>query len=228
MKWFFTLLELLIVVAVIAILISLLLPALQQAKHTAYRVTCMNRMKQIGTASILYCDANKGWFVLNQPSDNTWFRNLGNNGYGLRPYGVDVSDYMCPELPWKCKWGGADAMFVHIGINGRLLENGGHNLSALRKPSQTILAGDLQPGGADFTPSGSANGIGSLADSATGAGIGYLHFRHLNNANVLYTDGHVQSRKWSELYSTPVESWNEGKSIANHIRCRAFIFGYVY
>ena len=107
----FTLVELLVVIAIIGVLIALLLPAIQAARETGRRMSCLNNLKQWGLALNTYQEAHNGVF----PVGNLAPKNplLSDEG-GFWGFEARLLPYIeCNNIYKLCEPG-----FNYTGING--------------------------------------------------------------------------------------------------------------
>jgi prepilin-type N-terminal cleavage/methylation domain-containing protein/prepilin-type processing-associated H-X9-DG protein len=115
----FTLVELLVVIGIIALLISILLPSLNQARENAKSTQCLNNVRQIGIAFMMYANENKGylpnltasrsarrntdwifWQLGRDINESNVVRFLGSGG-GKGAGGVSKDVLRCPSDNWE-------------------------------------------------------------------------------------------------------------------------------
>lgn len=110
----FSLIELLIVISIIAILASLLLPALRSAKARAEGMTCLTNLKQIGAAAYAYTGDHDGYYPPSVKNDNSYTNVTGSwhtrlDAYVTNTIKPNSSDWTtghskCEKIPvWNCE-----------------------------------------------------------------------------------------------------------------------------
>lgn len=204
----FTLVELLVVVAIIAIVISIALPALAGARASARGVACLSGLRSIGQAVTLYADANRDHYPI---SSHTSGSIVSGSGWllSLQPYGVTPTFRKCPLDPFRAERLTSYATNEHFEpltpgvdyhpVTRRPLPGGRprayDRMVLVPRPAATIYV--YEPAGAGSVDHLSTHQFASPADVETSIAVK----RHLGAANYLYADGHAAAWAWPDFRS---------------------------
>ena len=209
----FTLVELLVVIACIAIVAAMLLPAITQAQLRAKRVQCLSNLRQLAMAAQVYTSDNSDFYPIAYYFDAVhnvsycWdFTTYENNSRvvpGLLWQGqTNPQIQQCPSFTGNANWDsdpytGYNYNTSYIGHGQAEAIEQPAKASAARHPVKTALFGDGQySGGADKFmrapwPDASDGGDSSDADGLRSAGT--QGFRHSGLSNAAFCDGHAES-----------------------------------
>ena len=218
----FTLIELLVVIAIIALLAGMLLPALSKAKESGQKTKCLNNLRNIGLAILMYADDNDGYAP--RGNEPIWWQVLSPSlgGKNTNDYGR-VPIYICPSFPDKkqviCYVVNAWTFSSPTDTVGSE-QTGLIKLTKLQRPVDTVYFADNENGSwrPVITALG-ANGSIQLNDvwspdhlpfAANGKTVNperrVARSRHGRGPNLMFYDGHAAFKK-AELIK--VDDWRD-------------------
>ncbi|MGZ5544562.1 MAG: type II secretion system protein [Limisphaerales bacterium] len=189
----FTLVELLVVIAVIAVLASMLLPAIARAKGQAWSTKCLSNYHQVGIACAMYENDHDDSLPLSSHQGSSW---VGS----LQPYLAGTNLWRCPsDLNKTRNYSSALNDFLLPPVAGETRKDFSKSLSVLCA-CQTFMMGECKT---NYTGSDHFH----FADPFDG-GYAPPFFsaqvdveRHKDSANYLFVDTHVERLSWNAVKS---------------------------
>jgi len=201
----FTLVELLVVIGVVAVLIALLMPALNKARESSRRVNCMSNLRQLSVAWLSYAQAHKGEMPLAENQLGVGWADPGNTDEDivkglLYPWVPDPRVYRCPNDPTEKNRRSYSINTYCNGAGPALGVPSVRRITRIRETSRTMVFVE------EYDPRG--YNMGSFLMYSTGdVWIDWPVNWHNRGACVSFADTHVEYFRWVDKRTVEIRNF---------------------